>query len=56
MAVAARAQAETEDWDGIVTRFEDLLLQAQGGERTGRIGSLADNGRVIPLAPGSSSL
>lgn len=51
MAAAARALALREDWEGIVARFEGLLLQAHGGQVEG-VGNLADNGLVVPLARG----
>lgn len=49
MADAARQLALRESWSGVVTRFEQLLLQAQGGAAGDRIANLADNDRVVPL-------
>lgn len=53
MAQAARQRALAEGWDSVVDRFEGLLRQAQGGESGARIGSLDDDGGVVPLASAS---
>lgn len=50
MGEAARQLALREDWQGIVQRFEALLHRAQGGAGGDRIGSLAEDGAVVPLA------
>ncbi len=50
MAQTARSLALREDWDGIVGRFEGLLMQAQGGNGLPGLGNLAEDGQVVPLA------
>ncbi len=49
LAVQARQVALAENWEGVIARFEALLLQAQGVPQTHSVGNLAEDGRVSPL-------
>ena len=50
LADQARQVALGESWDGVVARFGGLLRQALGAPSGVRVGSLAEDGRVAPIA------
>ncbi len=56
MSGAARERALAENWDSVVGRFEELLRQARGDEPGARIGSLHDDGGVVPLVHGGPAI
>ena len=50
LADQARQVALGESWDGVVARFGGLLRQALGAPSGVRVGSLAEDGRMAPIA------